>query len=133
MSDHDMVNYGLPAQDYWKGSKIFSFEGSNPTLVTGSTAAFEAVIAAFLAVAADPSHPASSEYRGTRHTSDRDILKLRPDLISDINHRSQLSHQSAPTNIVTHFARKDVIAYTGDLTITKPALARSLRPFQVLH
>ena len=133
MSDHDMINYGLPPQDHWKGQKLYSFEGSTPSLVNGNKAAFEAVIGAIIAVSEDPAHPAISEYRGTRHTADREILKLRPDLISNVNHYAQLTHQRSADNLVTHFSRKDVIAFTGDLTITKPALARSLRPFQFAH
>lgn len=132
MSDFDMVNYGLPPQDNWKGKKIFSFEGSTPSLVTGSKAAFDAVVDAILEVAEDPSNPAISEYRGVKHTSDRDILALRPDLISNIRHPARLDRLESKLQVVTHFARKDVIAYTADLTMTKAQLARNLRPFQII-
>ena len=35
MSDVDMINYGFPAQDTWKGEKLFSFQGHVPSLVMG--------------------------------------------------------------------------------------------------
>ena len=47
-----MINYGFPAQPTWKGNKLFSFEGHTPSLVTGSTMAFQTIVNAFLEVLA---------------------------------------------------------------------------------
>ncbi len=45
-----MINYGFPPQPAWKGERLFSFEGHTPSLVMGSTAAFQSILDAFLEV-----------------------------------------------------------------------------------
>jgi hypothetical protein len=50
MADLDMINYGFPPQPAWKGERLFSFEGHTPSLVMGSTAAFQSILDAFLEV-----------------------------------------------------------------------------------
>ena len=127
MSDYDVINQGFPAQRHWIGPRLHSFQGSSPTIVTGTPSSFQLIIDAILDVAAQPTHPAISDVKGVRHTSDSDILRARPDLIADANHPALLTRDTALHNVLTHLARKDVIGYSdADMSASKAAIARTL-------
>jgi hypothetical protein len=130
MSDSDMINYGFPPQRHWKGPRLVSFEGHTPSLVTGSTRAFQAVVDAFLDVAAHPDSPCITKHNGRNHTSDMIILSIRRNLFMDLKYPAHLNRNNPHMNesVVLHFARNDVTNFAGHIS-SKAELARILRSF----
>ena len=123
-----MVNYGFPPQDHWRGSKLYSFEGHTPSLVTGNTKAFESILKIFLKVAEDPTGPEISLYQGRKHTSDMIILSEHHDDFVDLEYPANVRHQNPSVNdsVLLHFSSSDTHKYTGG-KLSKAQLARNFR------
>uniref|UniRef100_A0A7S0M5A6 Uncharacterized protein n=1 Tax=Cryptomonas curvata TaxID=233186 RepID=A0A7S0M5A6_9CRYP len=130
MSDVDMINYGFPAQPTWKGDKLFSFEGHTPSLVTGSTLAFQSIVNAFLEVAANPVPPSVVQESGRPHTSDMIILSEHRHLIVDLRYPAHLSYDNPAINnsVLVHFAAGSVRQYSGVAGMSKADMIRRFRP-----
>ena len=131
MSDVDMVNFGFPPQDNWSGPKLYSFEGSTPSLVTGPRQAFEAVLNLFLTVAESSSGPEFVEVNGQPHTSDMVILSKHKDLLVDLRYPASLRRTNRALNdtVLLHFSAAATDEFLGRHGGTQPkaALARSFR------
>jgi hypothetical protein len=88
MCDSDVVNLGFPPQPPWHGPVLYSFDGPEPTLVTGGPAAFRAALAA-LEETADAAlrHgalPPAVTDDGRPVTADARVLGARPGLYLDV-------------------------------------------------
>ena len=108
-----MINYGFPPQRRWTGPVLHSFNGFVPSLVTGTEAAFEAVIDAFIAVSQNRSQPSARDpyflfADGSRITSDMLILKSRPDLYLDLKFPSSILKPEVNKSILLHFNNAEI-------------------------
>ena len=108
-----MINYGFPPQRIWTGPVLHSFNGFVPSLVTGTEAAFEAVIDAFIAVSQNRSQPYTEAAfytypDGRRFTSDMLILLSRPDLYLDLKFPSSILKPEVNKSILLHFNNAEI-------------------------
>lgn len=108
-----MINYGFPPQRRWTGPVLHSFNGFVPSLVTGTEAAFEAVIDAFIAVSQNRSQPYTEAAfytypDGRRFTSDMLILLSRPDLYLDLKFPSSILGPDVNKTVLLHFDKAEV-------------------------
>lgn len=88
LCDSDLVNLGFPPQAPWHGPVLYSFDGPQPTLVTGSPSAFQAVVDAFeeAAAAAAEGHlilPSTATDDGRPVIADARVLGSQPGLFLD--------------------------------------------------
>ncbi len=141
-----MLNYGFPPQDPWRGPSLYSFNGPVPSLVTGSPAAFRAVVGAFLRVAANVSAglegrpPAVSVHGGEGgegerrlHTSDMYILQSRPDLYVNLRFPSGIDGPELNKTSLLHFSKATVsslFARMGVRSKNKSDMVRLIRDFE---
>jgi hypothetical protein len=113
MSDIDMINYGFPAQKRWSGPQLFSFNGFVPSLVTGSSESFEAIIDAFMQVSGNITEGVRTnavwQMEDRRlFTSDMLILKSRPDLYLDLKFPSSILGDYVNRTMLLHFDKAEV-------------------------
>ncbi len=113
MSDIDMINYGFPAQQSWTGPQLFSFNGFVPSLVTGTSDSFEAIINAFTKVSKNITDGVRTnaiwQLEGGRlFTSDMLILKSRPDLYLDLKFPSSILGDYVNKTMLLHFDKAEV-------------------------
>ena len=128
MADTDMINFGLPPQGNWIGPKLHSFEGIIPSLVTGSTEAFESILKIFLRAAEDPVGNEIVIHNGKNHTSDMIILAAHRDAFIDLKYPARLTANNPAINdsVLLHFSTKDTNIFTGR-RLTKGQFARTFR------
>ena len=89
MCEPDVINFGFPPQPPWHGPVLYSFDGPEPTLVTGGLNAFQAALDAMeeAAVAArrdGAALPPAVTDDGRSVTADARVLGARPGLFLDI-------------------------------------------------
>ena len=126
MSDIDMINYGFPAQQRWTGSQLFSFNGFVPSLVTGSSNSFEAVVDAFMKVSRNITDGVRTNAvwqleDGRLFTSDMLILKSRPDLYLDLKF---------PSSILGDYVNKTTLLHFDKAEVKKWAKILGIEPFK---
>jgi hypothetical protein len=128
MSDIDMINYGFPPQDHWRGPKLYSFEGHVPSLVTGNKKAFESVLNLFLKVAENPGENDIVCEGGRNHTSDMIILSAHRDEYIDVHYPAALKRTNTAINdsVLIHFSAGDCKEYFGG-GISKAQVVRDFR------
>ena len=130
LSDVDVVNFGFPPQPPWHGPVLYSYDGPEPTLVTGGLAAFEAVLAAMeeaaIVASRDPAAaPPAVTSDGRAVVADARVLGARPELFLDIYFPLNISYPG-PRDFspLLHLDPWDVSA-TGK---TREKFLASLRP-----
>jgi hypothetical protein len=112
MTDIDVINFGFPPQQPWHGPVVYSFGGVMPALVTGSTAAFQAVVDTLEEVALNPfNSSAVVQVNGKPHVSDMLIFANKPHLYLPLSFPlySSVSKSLANSPLV-HFSFDDAVA-----------------------
>ncbi len=131
LSDSDLVNLGFPPQAPWHGPVLYSFDGPQATLVTGSPTAFQAVLDAFEeaatpaaghsislpSTAADDSRPVTAEAR---------VLGSRPGLFLDTYFPMNVTGTAArASSVLLHLDAADA----SSMRISRAELLSQTRAF----
>lgn len=131
LCDSDLVNLGFPPQAPWHGPVLYSFDGPQPTLVTGSPSAFQAVLDAFeeaatAAAAGGLSLPSVSPDDGRRLAVEARVLGSQPGLFLDtyfpLNVTAAAAHASS---VLLHLDAGDA----ASMRISRAELLAKMRAF----
>jgi hypothetical protein len=110
MADIDLINFGFPPQRPWHGPVLYSFGGLMPALVTGSTAAFQAVVDTLTEVALN-NETVVATLKGKPHVSDMLIFAKRTHLYLPLSFPLYSTvAKSLESSPLLHFSFDDAIA-----------------------